>query len=236
MPVTLLGTGFSVATGVRVSNSITNVLVPFTVTGDGRIDFVMPAGVDGTWADITVETGADSTTVAQAFWYQAPLSTEFNGQTGTVITLTGGLVITVPPQGVSSMFVITLTPQSPQDDVPGNLLLHVFRMDAMLNWQPVQVLTNPFTITLPVPDGVVPAGQRPWLYQWTAERPTDDGRRTITDGGRSSSVVGRWILVPDQTYDDAANQVVVALRPTGLYALSALQRRAHWFPIVSMLK
>ncbi len=217
MPVTLFGTGFSVATGVRVSNSITDALVPFTVTGDGRIDFVMPAGVDGTWADITVETANESVSVAQAFSYQAPVSVAFDGQTGAVITLTSGVIITIPAQGVDGVFVITMTPQAPSTTVPGSVLMHVFLLEGLLNGDPLVALTNPLTIVLPVPEGLVATDEQPWLY--------------------SSSIGGtRWVLVPGQVYDEASEKVTTPVRPMGSYALSAARIQACWFPIVPVIR
>jgi hypothetical protein len=234
MPVALFGTGFSVATGVRVSNTITNTLVPFTITSDGRIDFVMPAGVDGTFADISVETATDSQTVENAFRYMAPKQAEFDGQVGAVITTPNGITITIPPQGVSGMFVVTITPQTPEPGVPGSVLMHVFRLDALLNWEPLASLTNPITIALPVDPAIVPDGETPYLWEWVEAT----GRPQTADGGRRTAASGRWAYVQGQSYDAATKQVTVALRPMGLYALSTsiLSGRSYWFPLVPTVR
>jgi hypothetical protein len=215
MPVTLFGSGFSVATAVRVSNSIANVSVPFTPTGDTRIDFVMPAGEDGTTADITVETESGSQTAAQAFRYVAPIRVEVDGNTGAEITTVNGIVIVIPPQGVSGTLVITMTPAPPESSVPGTVLMHSFRLDALLNGETLATLANPVTITLPVDPGVVPNGEQPWLYRWTM-------------------TAGKWSLVPGQNYE--AGQVRVTSRPMGLYALSTAILRSYWLPVVPMLR
>jgi hypothetical protein len=243
MPVALFGTGFNAATGLRVSNTITNALVPFTITSDGRIDFVMPAGVDGTYADITVETASDSKTAEDAFRYMAPKQAEFDGEAGAVITTPNGITITIPPQGVSGMFVVTITPQTPEPGVPGSVLMHVFRLDAMLNWVPLTSLTNPITIALPVDPAIVPTGETPYLWEWTTaeergERSEKRERESSALTPRSSSLTPRWEYVQGQSYDAATKQVTVALKPMGLYALSTsiLSGRAYWFPIVPMLR
>jgi alpha-tubulin suppressor-like RCC1 family protein len=236
MPVSLFGTGFSAATAVRVSNTITNALVAFTATGDARIDFVMPDGEDGTAADIIVLAGSGDTTAAQAFRYVASMPIPFDGDTG-VVTAVHGITISVPPQGVSGMFVITLTPVSPADGVPGSVLMHSFRLDALLNWVPLSQLTNPITIALPVDPSIVPSGERPWLYQWVET--TDDRRQTTDDGSdrRPSSVVsGQWVLVRSQEYESTTRVVTVALRPMGVYALSTAILRSYWFPVVPVLR
>jgi hypothetical protein len=241
MPVALFGTGFNAATGVRVSNTITNVLVPFTITSDGRIDFVMPAGVDGTYADITVETASDSKTAEDAFRYMAPKQAEFDGEAGAVITTPNGITITIPPQGVSGMFVVTITPQTPEPGVPGSVLMHVFRLDAMLNWEPLTSLTNPITIALPVDPAIVPTGETPYLWEWVeveSQSRKSERKPLSTLSSDSLLIGGRWTYVQGQSYDAATKQVTVALKPMGLYALSTsiLSGRAYWFPIVPMLR
>jgi hypothetical protein len=207
---------------------VTNTLVAFEATGDDRIDFVMPAGEDGTTADITVETLAGSETAQQAFRYVAPLAAEFSGQTGAVITTPNGVVMTIPPQGVDGMFVITLTPVAPVTTTPGTVLMHSFRLDALLNWVPLSTLTNPITVALPVDPAIVPNAERPWLYQWITIG-------TVT-GAQRSAAGGRWMLVPRQIYDSANRTVSVALKPMGLYALSTSYRRATHFPMVPVLR
>jgi hypothetical protein len=70
----------------------------------------------------------------------------------------------------------------------------------------VITLTNPATLELPVDAAMVPFGQRPRLFEWTADggpltaasttdngrrTTTDNGRRTTTDDGRRTTAVGR---------------------------------------------
>ncbi len=77
-------------------------------------------------------------------------------------------------QGVSGSLIITLTPVPPQSSLPGDVLMHSFRLDAQLNGVLIAVLSQPVTIQLPVDVSIVPSGERPWLYVWT----TDSGRPT----------------------------------------------------------
>jgi hypothetical protein len=234
MPVSLFGSGFSEAIMVTVDGAS----VPFTKTRDGRIDFIMPAGVDGTVVDIVVTTVGDSTMAANAFTYVAPVTASFNGNAGAVFTVTGGITVAVPPQGVDGMFVVTLTAQPPQPGVPGDVLMHAFRLDALLNWVPLASLTNPITIELPVDPEIVPAGERPWLYQWSGgeERGERSEEREEEGSALTSLSSGQWTLVPNQTYDAANRNVTVALRPMGLYALSTSLVRSYWLPLVPVLR
>ena len=101
------------------------------------------------------------------------------------------------------------------------------------------------TITLPIDEGIfaIADGERPWLYSWTADgrRPTavettDNGRWTTVAGGQRSAVSGQWILVRGQEYDAGTRLMTVALRPMGVYALSAEYVRAYWLPLMPVLK
>jgi hypothetical protein len=247
MPVSLFGTGFSVATGVRVSNSLTNTLVPFTTTGDVRIDFVMPSGEAGTAADIVVETSdGGSTTALQAFRYVGPVVLVVDGD-AAVVTTVNGITITMPPQGVSGSFYLTMTPQPPQSGLPGNVLMHSFRLDALLNGTPLASLTNPVTIQLPIDENIfaIGDGERPWLYQWVGgeergergeEREEERSALTSHSSPLTSLSAGRWILVRGQQYEPTTRIMTVALRPMGEYALSTAYLRANWFPLVPVLR
>jgi hypothetical protein len=213
--------------------------VPFTIESDSQIDFVMPPGVAGQQVSVTVQTADSSQTAANAFTYVAPDVIEFDGATGGVFTTTDGVVVTIPPQGVDGMFVITMTPQPPAAGVPGNVLMYAFRLDAVLNWVPLASLTNPVTITLPIDEGIfaIQDGERPWLYQWMGT--TDDRRQTtdLTVVRRPSSVVsGQWVLVRGQQYEPTTRVMTVALRPMGEYALSTAYLRSYWFPVVPVLR
>jgi len=81
---------------------------------------------------------------------------------------------------------------------------------------------------------IVPSGERPWLYTWTADGGLPSAVQT-TDDDRSS-VSGRWALVPGQSYDAVAQEVTVALKPMNLYALSTVLIRDYWFSLVPVLQ
>jgi hypothetical protein len=229
MPVSLFGSGFLGATGVTVDGAP----VAFTIVSDVRITFVMPAGTDGAVIDVVVAAAGESTTLADAFTYVAPVTVPADAATGTVFTTTAGVVVNVPPQGVAGSLVLTLTPSSPQPGLPGDVLLHSFVLEATLNGAPLASLTMPVTISLPVDPSVVPAGQRPWLYAWTTDggRPTAIGepvRRAAQD--RRAAGGGRWTLVPKQTYDAGSGMITVAVKPMSLYALSTVRVWTNRFP------
>jgi hypothetical protein len=185
MPVRIFGSGFVVALTVTVG-PYEGVMasVPFTIESDGRIQFVMPPGTAGQKISVTVATASDAQTAADAFTYVQPDVIEFDGVTGGVFTTTDGVVVTIPPQGVDGMFVITMTPLPPAPGVPGNILMYSFRLDALLNWVPLASLTNPVTIQLPIDENIfaIGDGERPWLYQWVGgeergERGEERGER-----------------------------------------------------------
>jgi hypothetical protein len=218
------------------------VSVPFTRVNDGQIDFVMPEGVAGQSVSVTVQTAADAQTAANAFTYVEPQIITVDGQVGGVFTTTDGVVVTVPPQGVDGMFVITMTPLPPEPGVPGNILMYSFRLDALLNWQPLAVLTNPVTIRLPIDENIfaIADGERPWLYQYVVlgeergKSGEERGNRKQEIGNRAAA--GRWILVRGQAYDPGVQLMTVALRPMGVYALSTAYLREYWFPQVPVVR
>jgi hypothetical protein len=240
MPVQIFGTGFVVALTVTVGPYEGEMVsVPFTIETDGRIQFVMPPGTAGQKISVTVATAGASQTAVDAFTYVAPDVIEFDGATGGVFTTTDGVVVTIPPQGVSGSFYLTMTPQPPAPGVPGNVLMYAFRLDAVWNGVQLASLTNPVTITLPIDEGIfaIQDGERPWLYQWMGT--TDDRRQTtdLTVVRRPSSVVsGQWVLVRGQVYEPTTRVMTVALRPMGEYALSTAILRAYWFSLVPVLK
>ena len=112
------------------------------------------------------------------------------------------------------------TPISPPIPTLGNVLMHVFRLDALLNWVPISSISQPITIELPVDPSIVPSGERPWLYVLTAV------------SGRSSAASSQWQLVPNQIYDPATQRVTVQLSLMKTYALSTLRMREYWFPVI----
>jgi len=211
MPVAILGSGFTGATGVTVDGQD----VPYTVTNDGRIDIVMPAGTDGQSVDIVVTTPAGTVTAVRAFTYMAPAVFEVDATTGGVVTATGGLTVVVPAQpGVTGTLRITVEAQPPGGATPGTLLMHSFVVQMTLDGQPYDVLGQALTLTLEVDPAVVPAGEAPTLYLWTAV----------------------WVRVPGQSYDAPAGQVRGRVSRTGRYVLTTVQLRGYWFPMVPLLK
>jgi alpha-tubulin suppressor-like RCC1 family protein len=246
MPVQIFGTGFVAALTVTVGPYEGEMVsVPFTIESDSQIDFVMPPGVAGQQVSVTVQTADSSQTAANAFTYVQPDVIEVDGQTGGVFTTTDGVVVTIPPQGVDGMFVITMTPQPPAPGVPGNILMYAFRLEAMLNWVPLATLTNPVTIQLPVDPAIVPNGERPYLYQWVggqergerSEEREEEGSALFSHSSPLTSLSsGRWVLVRGQVYEPTTRVMTVALRPMGEYALSTTLLRSYWFPVVPTMK
>jgi hypothetical protein len=250
MPVSLFGAGFAVALTVTINGTP----VEFTIVDDGRITFAMPAGTAGTSVSVTVQTANATETLADAFTYLAPTVVEVDAEQGLVFTTSNGLVVTVPPQGISGSLVITLTPQPPAPGVPGNILMYAFRLEALLDGAPLATLTNAVTITLPIDEGIfaIQDGERPWLYQWiggeergkrgeergkrSEEREEERSALTSHSSPLTSLSAGRWILVRGQQYDAGTQVMTVALRPMGEYALSTSLVRSYWVPLVPVLR
>jgi hypothetical protein len=238
MPVQIFGSGFAAALTVTVDGAS----VPFTITSDGQIDFVMPPGTAGESVDVRVVTSDGSVTAVDAFTYVQPQMIEFDGETGGVFTTTDGVVVEIPPQGVAGNFVITMTPLPPAPGVPGNILMYSFRLDALLNWVPLASLTNPVTIRLPIDENIfaIADGERPWLYQWVDGSDSDSdrysGKSTTNTITIYSASVGFWTLVRGQQYDMGTRLMTVALRPMGVYALSTAYLRGYYFALVPVLR
>jgi alpha-tubulin suppressor-like RCC1 family protein len=243
MPVQIFGSGFAAALTVTVDGAS----VPFTIVDDGRIDFVMPPGTAGTSVDVVVATANGSVTAADAFTYVTPDVIVFDGEVGGVFTTTDGVVVTIPPQGVSGSFYLTMTPQPPAPGVPGNILMYAFRLDAVWNGIELATLTNPVTIQLPIDENIfaIQDGERPWLYQWVGgeergerseEREEEGSALFSLSSSLTSSASGRWVLVRGQAYEPTTRVMTVALRPMGEYALSTAILRSYWFPVVPTLR
>jgi hypothetical protein len=214
MPVALLGSGFVLVTEVRVDGTAVDT---FTVTSAERIDFTMPAGTNGTVVTITVQTEAGSRDLPDAFRYEALASTS-----GGVLTPTNGVTLTIPGQGGSGVFHWTYVPNTPPSPPPGSLLFHSFELSGTLDGAPLTILTNPITIEMMV--NSVPAGEQPWLYEWTA-----DGEST-TVGGRRSAIGGQWSVAPTQTYDPVAGRVTARVVRMGRYVVISGVLTRWWFP------
>jgi hypothetical protein len=250
MPVSLFGAGFAVALTVTINGTP----VEFTIVDDGRITFAMPAGTAGTSVSVTVQTANAAETLIDAFTYLAPTVVEVDADQGLVFTTSNGLVVTVPPQGISGSLVITLTPQPPAPGVPGNILMYAFRLEALLDGAPLATLTNAVTITLPIDESIfaIADGERPWLYQWVGgegrgERGEERGKRSEEREEERSALTshsspltslssGRWVLVRGQVYEPTTQVMTVALRPMGEYALSTSLVRSYWLPLVPVLR
>jgi alpha-tubulin suppressor-like RCC1 family protein len=243
MPVQIFGSGFAAALTVTVDGAS----VPFTIASDGRIDFVMPPGTAGESVDVVVATANGSVTAVDAFTYVAPEVIEFDGEVGGVFTTTDGVVVTIPPQGVSGSFYLTMTPQPPAPGVPGNVLMYAFRLDAVWNGMPLASLTNPVTIQLPIDENIfaIQDGERPWLYQWmggeergkrSEEREEEGSALFSLSSPLISPSDGRWVLVRGQQYEPTTRIMTVALRPMGEYALSTAYLRSYWLPVVPTMK
>jgi hypothetical protein len=257
MPVQIFGSGFAAALTVTVGPyDGVMIAVPFTIENDARIRFVMPEGVAGQRVSVTVATADSAQTAADAFTYVQPEVIEFEGNTGGVFTTTDGAVVTIPSQGITGTFFLTMTPLPPAPGVPGNILMYSFRLDAVLNGLKLETLTNPVTIQLPIDEGIfaIQDGERPWLYQWVGgeergERGEERGERSeereeersaLTSRSSPlfplSSASGRWILVRGQVYEPTTRVMTVALRPMGEYALSTSLLRSYWLPLVPVLR
>jgi predicted outer membrane repeat protein len=212
------GSGFTGATGVFVKG----VKMFHVVRNDRRVEFTMKqsVAVAGTTVDVVlVKAGGAVMTFTKSYNFEGPTSASGSTSTGAVLTTTSGVTITVPPQGaslrpdaadVAQSLVITYAPVDAPAELPGDVPLSFFKVAVGIAGRSVPTLTNPLTMALPVDTSKVPAGQRPWLYEWT-------------DGGR-------WSVVPNQTYDPATGLVTAPTKRLGTYALTTALLRRNYFP------
>ena len=216
------GSGFTGATGVFVKG----VKMFHVVRSDRKIDFAMKPGVAGTTVDVVlIKAGGVVMTFTQSYTFEGPTRAVGNISAGAVLTTASGVTITVPPQTalrpasaeVGGSLVITYAPVDQPAPPPGDVPLSFFDVSVTIDDALVAVLANPATLELPVDTAKVPAGQRPWLYQWT------------TDGGG-------WILASGQTYDATAGRVTARVTEMGRYALSTLLLRQYWMPVLPRLR
>ena len=229
MPVSLFGHGFTGVFSVTVGGKPL-ASTDFTVRDDGRIDIhEMPAGENFTYVDFVVTGTNGSATAAQAFLY-INLSAGEVPASGGVITTASGATITVPALG--SSFVLTYTPVAPPIPPLGNVLMHVFRLDALLNWIPVSEISQPITIELPVDPSIVPNGERPWLYVFVPAAAGKSESGKLATNTIHSSSAGMWSLVPGQRYNPATMRVTVRLSRMETYALSTLVLHNYYVPQV----
>ena len=104
-------------------------------------------------------------------------------------------------------------------------MFHSFELSGTQNGAPVASVTNPIPIEMRV--NSVPAGEQPWLYEWTA-----DGGRPADVTGRSSAVRGRWSVVPTQSYDPVLGRVTAQLVRMGRYVLISGDLTRSYIPQV----
>jgi hypothetical protein len=224
------GSGFTGATGVFVKG----VKLFHVVRSDHRVVFTMrqSVAVAGTTVDVVlVKAGGVVMTFTQAYTFTGPTSATGSTSTGAVLTTTSSVTITVPRQGtnlrpdaaqIGGSLVITYAPSgvlTPPGDVP----LSFFDVAVSIDDSPVATLTNALTVELPVDPAVVPAGQRPWLYELTSHS------SPLT----SSADGGQWSVVANQTYDPATGLVTALTNRLGTYALVTAAMRSVYVPYVT---
>lgn len=227
MPVSLLGSGFDGATSVLVNGA---AVVSYTILSDGRIDFIMPAGVEGTSVDIEVIGPGGASLAAQTFSFVGASSGAVDGEIGGVVTTTSSVTVYVPAQGIIGRFIFTLTSEPPPIDPLGDLLMYSFRLQSSLNGMPLPSITNPVTIELYVDSTVVADGKTPYLYEYIGEAARYPG---LSLRQFASGEVGYWFLVPNQTYVPALKKVIVPLTRMGRYAMSTLLLQRLYVPYSS---
>jgi hypothetical protein len=223
------GSGFTGATGVFVKG----VKMFHVVRSDKKIDFTMKqsVAVAGTTVDVVlVKAGGEVVTITQAYTFTGPTSAVGSTSSGAVLTTTSGVTVTVPPQTaarsdaalVGGSLVITYAPSgvlTPPGDVP----LSFFDVAMSIDDSPVTTVTNALTMELPVDPALVPAGQQPWLFELTSHS------SPLT----SSADGGRWLVVPNQTYDPATGLVTAPTNRLGTYALVTAAMRWVYVPYVT---
>jgi hypothetical protein len=243
-----VGSGFTGATGVFVKG----VKLFHVVRSDRRVEFAMKqsVAVAGTTVDVVlVKASGAVVTITQAYTFTGPTSTSGSTSTGAVLTTTSGVTVTVPRQAaarpdaaqIGGSLVITYAPSgvlTPPGDVP----LSFFDVAVSIDDSPAATLTNALTMELPVDPAVVPAGQRPWLYEWTAEEERGERSEEREEEGnaltsRSSSLIslssGQWSVVANQTYDPATGLVTAPTNRLGTYALVTAAMRSVYVPYVT---
>jgi hypothetical protein len=167
---------------------------------------------------VLVKAGGAVMTFTQSYNFEGSTSASGSTSTGAVLTTTSGVTITVPPQGaslrpdaadVARSLVITYAPVDAPAALPGDVPLSFFKVTVGIAGRSVPTLTNPLRMTLRVDTSKVPAGQRPWLYEWTA---------------------GAWRLVPGQSYSPVTRLVTAPTKRLGTYALTTALLRRNYFP------
>ncbi len=231
MPATVLGSGFTGATQLLIGG----VSVPFTVTGDGRIEFVTPPGVDGTTVDIEVVTPNGTVTLANAFGYAEVDTTAIDAGTGGVMTTSNGVRIEVPGQGISGTLQITVTPETPPAAQEGRLLMYSFRVEATLDGEPLGVITNALQMKLAVDTQYMRGGWLPWLWEWNgtemANRSSESERtlRSMNAPATLHSAASLWSQVPGQQYDAVKGEVHASVKTMTHYTVTVRRGLRQWY-------
>ena len=205
--------------------SVNGVKMFHVVRTDKKIDFTMKTvvAVAGTTVDVVlVKAGGVVMTFTQSYSFQAPTTVTGTTASGAVLTTTTGVTVTVPPQTalrpvapITGTLVITYAQVDTPAEPPGDVPLSFFEVSMDVDGVGVITLTNPATLELPVDAAMVPPGQRPWLFEWTAA---------------SSS----WSLVADQSYDPVTGLVTAPTNRLGTYVLVSAAASQRWFPIITL--
>ena len=230
--------GLTGATGVYVKG----VKMFHVVRTDKKIDFTMKTvvAVAGTTVDVVlVKAGGVVMTFTQSYSFQAPTTVTGTTASGAVLTTTTGVTVTVPPQTalrpaapITGTLVITYAQVDTPAEPPGDVPLSFFNVSMDIDGIGVSTLVNPATLELPVDAAMVPPGQRPWLFEWTADGGPLTAASTTDNGRRTTAVGGRWSAVPSQTYDPATGLVTAPIWRLGTYVLVTAAMRWSYFPQV----
>lgn len=213
MSVALFGSGLTNVFTTEISGPDGAVkAVSYTVRSDQRIDFVMPAGSVGTSVSVTVHTADESSTLPNAFTYEAETVAVVDGLTGGVITTTSGVTLVVPPLGIAGPVAITLTPSLPPTNVNGSLLLYSFYLNVSVNGQPILDGTNFVVIDLDVSGSDGDVNEKPLMFE--------------------SAANGGWMLVPVQSYSPDTQHLVVRVVRSTNYVVSMTRATRIMIPLV----
>jgi hypothetical protein len=209
MPVAVFGGGLAGATGVDVNGL---PVTPYTVTSDGRIDFVMPPGVAGSTVSVTVRLASGDLTLAEAFRYEAQASGSVDAAAGGIVTTTSGVTLTVAALPVSGTVLVTLIPVAPPTTTQGSVLLYSFALSVTLDGKPLLSAANAVRVDYTV-DGVPTiAGEQPWAFEQQAD--------------------GTWALVGLQTYTPATGRLSTRAQAATNYVVTMARAFQQRMPYV----
>ncbi|MCX6019841.1 MAG: hypothetical protein NTZ50_15300 [Chloroflexi bacterium] len=222
--------------------SVNGVKMFHVVRSDKKIDFTMKAivAVAGTTVDVVLVKAGGEMTFTQAFTFEEPTTVTGTTASGAVLTTTSGVTVSVPPQvasrpaaaDIAGTLVVTYAQVDTPAEPPGDVPLSFFNVSMDIDGVGVITLTNPATLELPVDAAMVPPGQRPWLFEWTADGGPLTAASTTDNGRRTTAVGGRWSAVPSQTYDPVTGLVTAPIWRLGNYVLVTAAMRWNYFPQV----